>query len=558
MAVLNVFHFGAFFSCISIAMAAACTPYCSCWQNSEADSVSALCKFPNSTTFQKDISELPANLSELHLVGSLGNITEGMFSNLTFSNGLTKMFWWLTQIESVEAGSFKGLSNLTTLSFAGTSLTTIPTGLLDGVAKLQELHFNQHQNVTSVPSGVFSAGACVESIEFTNNAIETLADETFKNASSCLVTLNLENNKIKEISNATFTELLKLETLSLSSNKNMNISSAGFGSLSRLKSLKLDSVFGSDTLPTDVFRGLDKLRSLSIQDGGLKTFTPEDFQPIAKLEKIDLSGNRIETFPGTALANLTSLKELRLVSNSAGTGAGMVITLGAFSPFSELTTLDMNGTRIAQPDGGVFKGLTSLTTLNLDQSSLEVITPGMFSGLQNLSSLSLDSNKLITLPNDLFKGLTSLNMLSLAHNRISRIEDNAFAGLGNLNALRLDYNSLTTLAVACLKPVAATEVFLHDNPWDCTCDLDPLRTWIKENHNFTADVRCVTPSGLKGKFLVKLTHEEVCSEPSEYVDVGLYVGIAFVVLFLILVVTGAIIYFYQKRKQGTNSRERLT
>jgi Leucine-rich repeat (LRR) protein len=541
-----------------ISMATACTEYCACTDNMETGAVIVICNFPNSTTFLADLPTLQANVTELHLAGSLGTITTGMFSSLSFTKNLTRlMFWWLSKIDAVEPGAFKGIPNLKTLSFLATTLTTIPSGLLDGVAVLKELHFIDHKSLTSVENDVFSSDACVDMIEFSNNAIETIADDTFKNASSCLVTLNLDKNKIKEVSNATFTGLEELKTLSMSENNDMNISSGTFSNLKQVKSLTLDAVFVSETLPTGVFNGLETLQTISIQNGGLKTFKPEDFQSFTQtLEQLDISNNKIETFPASAVSVLTSLKRFRLTKNSAGNV--LLIKPGDFSSLQTLTDLDMAGTKISQPVSEVFKGLASLKTLDLGRAGIKVITPGVFSGLQKLISLSLDENNLTTLANDGFKDLSSLKSLSLTNNNVSVVQDRAFDGLSNLDVLRLDYNSLTTLGVTCLQPVADAEVFLHDNPWNCLCSLDPLRTWIKENHNFTADVRCMTPASLKGKSLHTLTYDELCgTPPAKYVDVGLYVGITFLVLFLILIMTGALIFFYQKRRELMISRERL-
>lgn len=102
-----------------------------------------------------------------------------------------------------------------------------------------------------------------------------------------------------------------------------------------------------------------------------------------------------------------------------------------------------------------------------------------------------------------FWGLKSLKILRLNEANISKIEPKSFdVVIRTLTTLNLESNNLTTLPKDIFKshrvPINFT-VILGNNPWHCDCDLNELKSFIK---NVNVDkVICETPEDMKGKIL---------------------------------------------------------
>ena len=175
---------------------------------------------------------------------------------------------------------------------------------------------------------------------------------------------------------------------------------------------------------------LPYLKSLTIHNQNLGTLS--DFSSLAKLEYLDLSGS---TFPAeelSVLANLPSLKTLKLSGCSLS-------TIAALEGAKNLSVLDLSNNTLRNLD--VLSNMTSLTELNLKHNA--VTSLNALGGLSNLEKLDLSFNAIEDL-----KPLGScikLNWLDAGNNKLTKIR--GVEGLALLSYLSLDYNTLTDISI---------------------------------------------------------------------------------------------------------------
>lgn len=234
--------------------------------------------------------------------------------------------------------------------------------------------------------------------------------------------------------------------------------------------------------------------SLHINDLGLTVNCKEKgFHNISELlprplnaKKLYLSGNLIQKIYRSDFWNFSSLDLLHLGNNRIS-----YVQEGAFINLPNLKSLYLNGNDIERLTPGMFRGLQSLNYLYFEYNMIREIQPAAFSLMPNLKLLFLNDNLLRTLPTDAFAG-TSLARLNLRNNHFLYLP---VAGvLEHLNAI--------------------VQIDLKQNPWDCTCDIVPLKQWIDTISSVivVGEVLCTSPENLTHKDLKSIEMEILCPE----------------------------------------------
>ncbi|XP_075058179.1 SLIT and NTRK-like protein 3 [Mixophyes fleayi] len=203
-------------------------------------------------------------------------------------------------------------------------------------------------------------------------------------------------------------------------------------------------------------------------------------------KKLYLSGNLIQKIYRSDFWNFSSLDLLHLGNNRIS-----YVQEGAFINLPNLKSLYLNGNDIERLTPGMFRGLQSLNYLYFEYNMIREIQPAAFSLMPNLKLLFLNDNLLRTVPTDAFAG-TSLARLNLRNNHFLYLP---VAGvLEHLNAI--------------------VQIDLKQNPWDCSCDIVPLKQWIDTISSVivVGEVLCRSPENLTNKDLKSIEMEILCPE----------------------------------------------
>lgn len=186
-----------------------------------------------------------------------------------------------------------------------------------------------------------------------------------------------------------------------------------------------------------------------------------------------------------------------------------------FWNFSSLDLLHLGNNRISYVQDGAFVNLPNLKTLYLNGNDIEKLTPGMFRGLQTLHYLYFEYNMIREIQPAAFSLMPNLKLLFLNDNLLRTLPTDAFAGT-SLARLNLRNNHFLYLPVAGVLEhlTAIVQIDLKQNPWDCTCDLVPLKQWIDTISSVivVGDVLCRSPENLTDKDLKLLEMEVLCPE----------------------------------------------
>lgn len=116
----------------------------------------------------------------------------------------------------------------------------------------------------------------------------------------------------------------------------------------------------------------------------------------------------------------------------------------AFSGFSELVMLVLEGNRLTQLETALFTDLVNLDNLVISNNKVSTLSPGSFDHIRSLSSLTMRNIKLNTLPVGIFDDLGMLTYLDLATNRLTSLPVNVFERLNRLEFLHIGSNMLGT------------------------------------------------------------------------------------------------------------------
>ncbi|XP_018597168.1 SLIT and NTRK-like protein 6 [Scleropages formosus] len=200
--------------------------------------------------------------------------------------------------------------------------------------------------------------------------------------------------------------------------------------------------------------------------------------------KLVLTGNMIQKLLQYDFVAYESLELLNLANNQID-----YIDNETFLSLGHLKKLYLNGNRLDHLSSSMFVGLHNLEYLYLEYNVIKDILPGTFDTVPNLKLLSLNNNLLKTLPPQIFRNvpLTKLNLRKnlFMHLPVSSVLD------------QLD---------------SVEQIYLEDNPWDCSCDLVGLKQWVEQlgKDAVVGNILCHSPRKIAKMDLRSLGHETMC------------------------------------------------
>ena len=371
-------------------------------------------------------------------VGTPEEVTEAHLSAVT-SLDLSD-----SNIVSLNAGDFEGLTSLEVLSLNNNQLTFLPVGVFNELTSLQRLDLNNN-TLTFLPIGIFGGVTALQHLDLNNNTLTALPEGIFNGLTS-LQRLSLNSNTLTFLPAGIFNGLTALQDLDLSDN-----AAAPVGlpvSLERVadgqfKAVALTGAPFDIRLPIRIANGRisGNETSLTIPQGSVESETlsvtqifesltavtaaietlpdlPEDHSGYAVVQSSDLPLALFYSDRINPLSDRTPQVRDAIVA-AAGVGTPEEVTEAHLAAITSLGLTDSQITALNDRD---FEGLMSLQVLLLNNNPLTTLPETVFSGLMSLQYLNLDSNRLTTLPDAVFSRLTSLESLNLSNNAVDPIE----------------------------------------------------------------------------------------------------------------------------------------
>ncbi|KAJ0063036.1 hypothetical protein NL108_010649, partial [Boleophthalmus pectinirostris] len=133
--------------------------------------------------------------------------------------------------------------------------------------------------------------------------------------------------------------------------------------------------------------------------------------------------------------------------------------------------LRLEKTQISRLPRAAFYNLSELRFLWLTYSALRSVHPSSFVNLKTLRELRLDGNQLTAFPWEGLRDMPRLQILDLHNNRLSSLPAHAALSLANITFLDLSSNRYCRLGRIQSGASLLHLLGLHDNPWQCDCQI---------------------------------------------------------------------------------------
>ncbi|KAM9294652.1 leucine-rich repeat transmembrane protein FLRT2 [Gastrophryne carolinensis] len=201
--------------------------------------------------------------------------------------------------------------NVRVLHLQENNIQTISRVALAQLLKLEELHLDDNSiSTVGVEDGAFREAVSLKLLFLSKNHLSSVP----VGLPLVLQELRLDENRIARISDQAFHNLTNLERLILDGNllTNKGIADGTFSHLPKLKEFSI--VRNSLTSPPTDLQGT-YLVKLNLQDNQINHISVSAFAKLHKLERLDISNNRLQRLVRGVFDNLSSLKQLTARNN---------------------------------------------------------------------------------------------------------------------------------------------------------------------------------------------------------------------------------------------------
>jgi len=468
----------------------------------------------------KDLLFAP-NLKSLNMAGnSLSVLSDRVFSHLS---SLVVLDLSDNILSNLQDNIFEGMQDLQKLFLQNNSLSHISTPVLSNLNNLLLLNISfNHLSGNIISKDTFKSQVKLVALDLSHNMIKDIPSDVYATMNQMQI-LNLQHNQLSEIRSEHFSDLPNLHVLMLSFNQIQTLHPKALVNLQSLDSLSLNHNHLPE-LPGELFQDCPNIHDLTLHHN-LLTSVPKSLSKLSNLQTLDLGENQIANLTRESLPY--SLYGLRLAGNDLQN-----IPSDIFTKLSNLNVLNLSHNKIKTIEEDALRNLKNLRALRLDNNMLQDMN-GIVSSLKNLRWLNVSTNELewfdfafvprslewLDIHNNLIKklgnyydlrdgyNLTSIdasynsieeldsNMFlgSLTHiylnnNNINNISAGTFSSLARLARVELHANKLVSMnktVTAAGNAEAAPEFLLGDNPWQCDCNLE----WLKSVNSVSSDRR---------------------------------------------------------------------
>ncbi|KAL9700263.1 hypothetical protein quinque_003704 [Culex quinquefasciatus] len=312
------------------------------------------------------------------------------------------------RIMQIDTHILSTLTRLEELDLSQNFISSIPSGAFDSLRSLKELHLDDN-DIRHIEGNVFAQNRnlkklIIKALELAGMALTTLPIGIFDNLAD-LEELDLGYNQLKTLDSNIFRNLFSLETLLLAENGIESLSPELFYGLRNLNEIDLS---GNEltTLETHVFRDCLNLEKLDIASNKFVTFNLPQMSFAKTLLDLDISDNMLTTI--TVTEDLESL----FANDNQITGLESVA-----SPSHDLTMLSLANNRLS--DVSTILMFTDLEYLNISRNNFNQLDLGRLTGsLDELEVLNVSHCGISSLGNPNIANQESMKVLDLSHNEL--------------------------------------------------------------------------------------------------------------------------------------------
>ncbi|XP_074837468.1 uncharacterized protein LOC142003968 [Carettochelys insculpta] len=315
-----------------------------------------------------------ASLGALHNISFRYNrILSVQYWAFRYAPHLRTLHLNINTIALLQKHALKGLYDLTELRLDNNLLTDLYRSSFTDLGSLRTLNLRNNRVSILFPC-VFGNLSHLQILDLGGNNIRHLSTSSFCGLSN-LSKLYLDGNCIKKVSSDIF-QLVQgtLEVLDLKNNRLQYITKVQhrrppFRYLTKLYDLKLQAQqpYGMKIIPRQFFQGLTTLRSLYLSENKLLSISPDAFDDLAQLQYLGLadSSNGMQDLPPGIFKNLNHLQTLNL--ENVGLHS---LTVEVFGNLSNLTSLLLAKNQLQTINVSVTSTLGMLRYLDLRKCPL--------------------------------------------------------------------------------------------------------------------------------------------------------------------------------------------
>ncbi|XP_049739852.1 leucine-rich repeat-containing G-protein coupled receptor 5 isoform X1 [Elephas maximus indicus] len=294
----------------------------------------------------------PSCFSGLHSLRHLwlddNSLTEIPIQAFRSLSALQAMTLALNKIHHIPDYAFGNLSSLVVLHLRNNRIHSLGKKCFDGLHSLETLDLN-YNNLDEFPTAIKTL-ANLKELGFHSNNIKSIPEKAFVGNPS-LITIHFYDNPIQFVGRSAFQHLPELRTLTLNGASQIT----EFPDLTGTASLESLTLTGAQisSLPQTVCDQLPNLQVLDLSYNRLEDLP--SFSVCQKLQKIDLRHNEIYEIKVETFWQLHSLRALNLAWNKIA-----IIHSNAFSTLPSLIKLDLSSNRLSSFPVTGLHGLTHL------------------------------------------------------------------------------------------------------------------------------------------------------------------------------------------------------
>jgi len=338
--------------------------------------------------------EIYCNCLLEELVLSHNSIKEIKIQNIFNTDTLKIIDFSENQITTIKSNTFTKLPNLISLNLSFNQISKIEDNAFEGLYNLQEMNLAGKNNKIIYRPYLFKTISGLSKLKYLtlNKEFAFSSEKEDDNNNNKHNYCHYEFRNLQEIPDDTFYGLEVLETLDLSFNKINKINKLAFNGLSKLKYLILKVNF-LEIIEENTFKSLISLENLDISYNLVKTIEHSAFDGLDNLLELNVANNNnkstntINIMNNNSFKGLQKLKTLKLNDNNI-----LEINDHMFQNLTELNELDLSGNKIKEINNDSFNGLKKLEHLNLNNNFLKEIIEKPFENLLKLKTLEVSGN----------------------------------------------------------------------------------------------------------------------------------------------------------------------